>query len=67
MAKVSVSQIVEPYSIALLTRVLGFTYQEAQEYMEKVRMELANSNFHLYYYFHFVYGQRPIDDTTAQR
>lgn len=53
--------MVEPYTLALFTRVLGFSYQDAQEYMEKVRAELMSSKLHLYVLFHFVYGQKPLD------
>ncbi|KAJ5654265.1 hypothetical protein N7490_001268 [Penicillium lividum] len=61
LGKFLVLRIVEPYSLALFTRVLGLSYQEVQVYMEKVRTELMNSNVHLYFFFHFVYGQRPME------
>ncbi|CAI7648256.1 unnamed protein product [Penicillium glandicola] len=62
IGKMSILETVEPYSLALFTRVLGFSYQDAQEYMEKVRAELMNSSHHIYVRFHFVYGQRPLDN-----
>ncbi|KAJ5279155.1 hypothetical protein N7478_004527 [Penicillium angulare] len=62
LGKVTVLEVVEPYTLALFTRVLGFTFQEAQEYMEKVRAELMSTKFHLYVLFHFVYGQRPVEE-----
>ncbi|KAJ5568263.1 hypothetical protein N7450_010749 [Penicillium hetheringtonii] len=40
VGKVTILQVVEPYTLALFTRVLGFTFQQAQEYMDKVRAEL---------------------------
>ncbi|KAJ5656619.1 hypothetical protein N7507_008569 [Penicillium longicatenatum] len=61
LGKVLVLKVVEPYSLALFTRVLGYTYQEAQSYLEKVRAEMMNSKCHLYFFFHFVYGQRPLE------
>ena len=61
LGKVLVLKVVEPYSLALFTRVLGFTYQEAQSYLERVRAEMMNSKCHLYFFFHFVYGQRPME------
>ncbi|KAJ5546054.1 hypothetical protein N7494_003639 [Penicillium frequentans] len=61
LGKVLVLKVVEPYSLALFTRVLGFTYQEAQSYLEKVRAEMMNTKCHLYFFFHFVYGQRPME------
>ncbi|KAJ5200468.1 hypothetical protein N7491_008726 [Penicillium cf. griseofulvum] len=58
-------EAIEPYSIALFTRVMGFSYQEAKEYLDKVWAELACNKHHLYVRFHFVYGQRPFDDETT--
>lgn len=63
VGRVTIMENVEPYSLALFTRVLGFTYQEAQEYMHRVRAELMNSSYHLYLHFHYVYGQRPYDES----
>ncbi|KAJ5488755.1 hypothetical protein N7539_003645 [Penicillium diatomitis] len=61
VGKVTILEVVEPYTLALFTRVLGFSYQDALEYMEKVRAELMSNKFHLYVLFHFVYGQKPLD------
>lgn len=54
-------EAVEPYSLALFTRVLGWTFEEAQSYVNKVRAELLASPYHSYVLFHYVYGQRPLD------
>ena len=35
-------EAVEPYSLALFTRVLGWTFEEAQNYVNKVRAELLS-------------------------
>lgn len=61
VGRMTILEVVEPYTLALFTRVLGFSYQDAQEYMDKVRAELVSSKFHLYVLFHFVYGQKPLD------
>lgn len=61
MGKLTILEVVEPYTLALFTRALGYSYQDAQEYMEKVRAELVSNKFHLYVLFHFVYGQKPMD------
>ncbi|KAJ5246374.1 hypothetical protein N7468_001357 [Penicillium chermesinum] len=66
MTRITVNDIIEPYSLALMTRVIGLSYQEVQEYMERVRAEFLNPKVHFHFYFHFVYGQRPLDDTEAQ-
>ena len=62
IGKVSIMETIEPYSLALFTRVLGLSYQDAQEHMERARAELMSGSHHLYVRFHFVYGQRPFDD-----
>jgi hypothetical protein len=62
VCRVTVLEGVEPYSLALFTRVLGFTYQQAQEIMDKARAEFANTSLHLYLHFHYVYGQRPFEN-----
>ncbi|CAI7668705.1 unnamed protein product [Penicillium pancosmium] len=61
VGKATILEVVEPYTLALFTRVLGFSFQQAQEYMDRVRAELVSNKFHLYIRFHFVYGQKPFD------
>ena len=65
ICKVAVSELIEPYTLALFTRVLGLSYQDTQEYMDKARAELMSNSHHLYVRFHFVYGQRPFDDAST--
>lgn len=65
MGKVTLLEIVEPYTLALFTRVLGFSYQDAQEHMDKVRKELLSNSYHLYTVFHFIYGQKPLEAETT--
>ena len=65
IGKACTMETVEPYSLALFTRVLGLSYQDAQEHMERARADLMNSSHHLYMRFHFVYGQRPFDDLST--
>ncbi|KAJ5690522.1 hypothetical protein N7462_004914 [Penicillium macrosclerotiorum] len=62
VGRITILEVVEPYTLALFTRILGFSFQDAQEYMDKVRAELVSSRFHLYVLFHFVYGQKPLDE-----
>lgn len=66
VGKITILEVVEPYTLALFTRILGFSFQDAQEYMEKVRAELVSNKFHLYVLFHFVYGQKPMDEPNGQ-
>ncbi|EEP78003.1 hypothetical protein UREG_02852 [Uncinocarpus reesii 1704] len=49
----------EPFMMALYTRVMDYTVQETEVLMAGLRAEFKNPNNHLYTKFHFVYGQRP--------
>ncbi|KAJ9639627.1 uncharacterized protein PV06_03077 [Exophiala oligosperma] len=50
---------VEPYTLALYTRVLGYTPDEARIIVARVKRDLANPKYHMYVHFHFVWGQKP--------
>ena len=51
---------VEPFTLALLTRVLGWSNDATQVLMAGVRQDFRNwKKTHLYANFHFVYGQKP--------
>ncbi|PYI06762.1 TAM domain methyltransferase [Aspergillus sclerotiicarbonarius CBS 121057] len=60
VGKLAVYDSIEPYALALFTRVLGYTYEEARDFVQKVQAELVNSNYHIYVSFHYIYGQRPL-------
>lgn len=49
----------EAYSIALFTRVLGWSNEQAQVFFAGVRQELADRHLHLYSMAYYVYGQKP--------
>ncbi|KAJ5893745.1 hypothetical protein N7495_005436 [Penicillium taxi] len=66
IGRVSIIEAVEPYTLALFTRILGWKLQEAQEFMDRVRKEMANNKYHVYVFFHFIYGQRPMETETDQ-
>ncbi|KAL4807689.1 S-adenosyl-L-methionine-dependent methyltransferase [Aspergillus unguis] len=57
----SVIASIEPYSLALFTRVLGWSYEEAQDYVKECKKDVMNSSCHTYTLFYFVYAQRPYD------
>ena len=59
----SVLEAIEPYTLALFTRVLGFTYEETQTYMDKARKDILNPSNHLYSQFHFIYARKPLAQT----
>lgn len=62
MTRITVVESIEPYTLALFTRVLGYTYEETQEYMSKVRAEFLETRTHTYGRVHYVYAQRPMDE-----
>ncbi len=51
-------EAVEPFSLALYTRVLGYSYEQTQVIMANVRNDLSNPRLHLYVNFHFCRGVR---------
>ncbi|KAL1963736.1 hypothetical protein VTN77DRAFT_7802 [Rasamsonia byssochlamydoides] len=52
-------EAVEPFSLAIFTRVLKWTPEATRELMERVKADLCNPRLHLYSRFHFVYGRKP--------
>jgi uncharacterized UPF0146 family protein len=50
---------VEPFSLALFTRVLGWSVDKTQVLMAGVKDDFRNRNHHLYTTAHFVYGMKP--------
>ena len=52
-------EAMESYSLALFTRVLGWTPEQVGVYLTGVREEVMNRKLHLYAKYWFVYGQKP--------
>ena len=52
-------EAVEPFTLALYTRVLGISIGETHVVMAGVRGELQNPRLHLYIPIHFVRGRKP--------
>ncbi|KNG87492.1 UMTA methyltransferase family protein [Aspergillus nomiae NRRL 13137] len=52
-------QAIEAYTPALFTRVLGWSEEEMQVLMDKVKKELFDRSLHLYLPVHVVYGRKP--------
>ncbi|CAG8094896.1 unnamed protein product [Penicillium olsonii] len=50
---------VESYSLALFTRVLGWSNERTQVFLAGVRRELKNPNVRSYCTLHVVYGRKP--------
>ncbi|KAJ5156584.1 hypothetical protein N7492_009387 [Penicillium capsulatum] len=55
----SLLMAVESYSLALFTRVLGWSNSETQVFLAGVRRDLKNPAVHTYCNLHIVYGRRP--------
>jgi hypothetical protein len=50
---------VEPYTLALFTRVLGWSKGRTQVLIAGVKDEVRNPSNHFYTASHFVYGRKP--------
>lgn len=52
---------VEGFSLALFTRILGWTADEVQVLLSKVRKDLDNRNIHAQNDMHIVWGRKPMN------
>ncbi|KAH7336594.1 S-adenosyl-L-methionine-dependent methyltransferase [Rhexocercosporidium sp. MPI-PUGE-AT-0058] len=50
---------VEPFTLAIFTRTLGWSNERAQALMEGVRNELKDRRNHLYALVYFIHGKKP--------
>ena len=57
----------EAYSLALLTRFLGWDVIEVQLLVAEVKKEIQNRKIHLYGKLYFVYGQREEAQDESQK
>ncbi|KAJ5157639.1 uncharacterized protein N7482_008739 [Penicillium canariense] len=55
----SLLMAVEAYSLALFTRVLGWSNNDTQVFLAGVRRDLRNPHVHTYCHLHVVYGRKP--------
>ncbi|KAJ6172300.1 hypothetical protein N7470_001367 [Penicillium chermesinum] len=55
----SLLMAVESYSLALFTRVLGWSNTQTQVFLAGVRRDLKNPEVHTYCNLHIVYGRKP--------
>ena len=56
------NESVEAHSMALYTRVLNYTPDQAKVVFERVKMEFNDRNLHLYTVYRFLQGRRPRAD-----
>ncbi|KAK2792234.1 hypothetical protein FQN52_003711 [Onygenales sp. PD_12] len=52
-------QVLEPYTLALFTRVLKWEKKEVDHLLEGVRSDLKNPSIHAYGKMHFMYAKKP--------
>ncbi|KAF2146102.1 uncharacterized protein K452DRAFT_324137 [Aplosporella prunicola CBS 121167] len=52
-------EAVEPFTLALFSRVLGYSKDEIDVLLAGLRKELRDPEIHIYTPFHFIYGQKP--------
>lgn len=50
---------VEPFTLALFTRALGYSAEEAHATIARVKNDVRNPNAHLYVPFFFIWGRKP--------
>ncbi|EEP79888.1 hypothetical protein UREG_04734 [Uncinocarpus reesii 1704] len=55
----SLMMAIESYSLALFTRVLGWSNEETQVFLAAVRKDVKNPRVHSYCVLHIVYGRKP--------
>ncbi|KAH8705242.1 putative methyltransferase [Talaromyces proteolyticus] len=59
--RLHVNESVEAHSLALFTRVLGYSYDQASILFSMVRNELNDRSLHLYTVYRFLVGRKPVD------
>ena len=52
-------ETVEPHTMALYSRVLGYSQQQIQVIVEGVKGEMRDPKLHMYATYHFVHGRKP--------
>jgi hypothetical protein len=57
--RAAVLDAIEPYTLALFTRIYRYSTEELQTLMAGVRREVCDPKMHMYVPFHFVYGRKP--------
>ena len=50
---------IEPYTLGLLGKVMGWSLEECQVMIAKVVDDVRNKAFHMYIRFYFVHGRKP--------
>lgn len=57
--QVHAMESVEPLTLAVFTRILGWNEMECRVLIAKAREEFKNTRQQLYVYAHFIYGRKP--------
>ncbi|KAK5196120.1 hypothetical protein LTR99_008071 [Exophiala xenobiotica] len=57
---------VEPFTLALFTRVLGYSADEAKIIIARVKKDLVNPKLHMYVHFHFVWGRKVTEPRASE-
>lgn len=52
-------QVIDSYTPGVFSRVLGWSDDEIQVFMAKVRNDLKNPSIHLYLPVYFIWGRKP--------
>ncbi|KAG5287448.1 TAM domain methyltransferase [Histoplasma capsulatum G186AR] len=57
--QLQVLQALEPYSLFLFTKILGWTVEETQVLLTGVRKDIKSRDIHMYSWVHFTRAQKP--------
>ena len=51
----------EAYGLKIFTHVLGWEKDKFMSFVEGVKDDIRNKDFHMYSYSHIVYARKPLD------
>lgn len=54
-----ITDTIEPFSLAIFTRVLGYTSDQTHAMIERVKNDLAKTEAHLFMDVYFIWGRKP--------
>lgn len=52
----------EAYGLKIFTNVLGWTKERFDAFLESVKEDIRNREFHMYSYSHVVYARKPLEE-----
>ncbi len=59
--RIQMQMSIESHSLALFTRVLSFSEEQARVFMEGVKQEMRQKDLHLITSYRFISGRKPVE------